>query len=55
MRAWVGRTARVGGATPGTFVVNSCVVPDLGTLKSCLVVNILAALQDYDPSYLARN
>jgi hypothetical protein len=38
--------AWIGGAAPGTFAINPRVVPDLGTLKSCLVVDILAAAGD---------
>ena len=41
-----GLVVRIGGAAPRTFVVDPHVVPDLGTLKSCLVVDILAAAGD---------
>ena len=40
----VGLVVWIGRAAPGTVVVSPHAVPDLGTLKSCLVVDIYRQL-----------
>ena len=46
----LGLVVRIGEAAPGTFVINPCIVLDLGTLKLCLVVDILVAAGDQTAS-----